>query len=292
MTDHFPNPPDDDEHLVLVLNDMLERRTGDVQAKPDLARVRADAQRPPVAAGRPLDVQNESRRGPYLIAVAAALLVVIVGGASALGSRSNSIEGGPASDATDDDGSAPESSTGGPDTSAVDTTVPSTSTEPPFTGSTIVQSTTTTAMAESDGNPQVSMPPNQAEPGLLFDYGDIVRIERIGDVDWIWFDRTGFTEEQLQGTDLRSEPRYELATDWHGGVNTNPALRTYPLAPGAQVLQIDPETIEAACAGAPFPGTEFIESDVATMLAIDSRRVSLTFDDDYRVVLVRDQMGC
>jgi len=149
--------------------------------------------------------------------------------------------------------------------------------------------TTTTTTVASSATTQLEPLTNQAEPGLRFDYGDIVRFERVDGVDWIWFDRYTFGDSQ--GVELVEEPRWEMATDWHGGGNVNPLVRTYPLAPGATTLEIDPTDFELACGDLTLPW-EFIDSDVLTLLEGGAAIVSLTFDAQNRVVLIRDQRTC
>lgn len=130
---------------------------------------------------------------------------------------------------------------------------------------------------------------NEAEPDLRFDYGEIVRFERVDGVDWIWFDR--YTFGDLQGPELSEEPRWEMATDWHGGGNANPRLRTYPLAPEARILELDPDDYEAGCADLGLTW-DFIDSSVSSLLENDFGLVSLSFDTDNSVVLIRDQRVC
>ncbi len=302
MTEHIPGQedPSDDPELVSALTAMLERRVDGVEAQPDLAAVRADGRSTSSSGqpdghsdGRPLD----SRRRVYQVALIAAVLLIIGGGMIALGSRSADTDLGPAAEPTADtdpvlqaelvpdpepeaDAEAP------PDAEAVPNDEPTDGEEAPDEQPSDEQESPSTA-DEGDG-PMI----NQAEPDLRFDFGDIVRIEQVDGVDWIWFDRSGFGEDQIQGPEHQSEPRYELATDWHGGINVNPKLRTYPLAPEVQVLQIDPEALKRSCAFEEFSGPTFIESDVPTMLAAGADRVSLSFDEQVRVILVRDQMNC
>lgn len=133
-------------------------------------------------------------------------------------------------------------------------------------------------------------PTNEAESNLQFDYGKIDRFQTINGVDWIWFDRWSFGSDQLAGPELQSEPRWELASDWHGGGNVNPRLRAYPLAPDADVLVIDAGVYDAVCGGDNVTG-QFNASDLASLVALDGL-TSLTFDDNQHIVLVRDQRGC
>ncbi len=129
---------------------------------------------------------------------------------------------------------------------------------------------------------------NQAESGLRFDYGEIERVETVGDVTWIWFDRWTFAT--LQGTELTEEPRWEMATDWHGGGNVNPRQRRYPLASEATVLEIDPVDFVEACGDLDLPWA-FVQTDIET-LAGHASLASLTFNADGEVTLARDQRGC
>ncbi|MGH1492124.1 MAG: hypothetical protein ACRBK7_22495 [Acidimicrobiales bacterium] len=179
-------------------------------------------------------------------------------------------------------------------------TVKATSTETtaaPITSdeTTAAETTTTEAPPETSA---VTEPPttattqasmiNQAEPELRFDYGEIDRFERVDGVDWIWFDRHGFGDQQ--GVELQVEPRYEMATDWHGGGNVNPKLRSYPLASNVNILELDPGDFVAGCADLSLDW-DFIESDLASIKALDSL-VSLTFNENNQVTLIRDQRAC
>ncbi len=140
---------------------------------------------------------------------------------------------------------------------------------------------------------------NQAEDELRFDYGMIERVEIVAGVTWIWFDRwtfgagldaNGNTIIQ-QGVELTEEPRWELASDWHGRGNANPRLRRYPLASDASVLELDPDDIVEVCGGNFTHPYEFVETDAAT-LARHNGLSSLTFNTDGAVTLVRDQRAC
>ncbi len=147
---------------------------------------------------------------------------------------------------------------------------------------------------------------NQAEEGLRYDYGEIERVEVVGGVTWVWFDRWtfgiglddagGYTT--LQGVQHVVEPRWELATDWHGGGNMNPRQRRYPLSPSVSVLEIFPGAFDAVCGGE-TDTAGFLESDAATFFESDIATVaghrrlsSLTFNPDGEATLVRDQGNC
>ncbi len=156
------------------------------------------------------------------------------------------------------------------------------------TTATTTETTVTTTTTLADG------PVNQAESGLKYDYGLIVSYEIVDGDTWISFDRGAFGINQLQGTALDFEPRYEMATDFHGGLNQNPRLRTYRLANDFQVLELDPDTFEAGCSADPVD-VNYVESDLDLLLATayeDGSLVSLTFDSQVEVVLIRDQRGC
>ena len=171
-------------------------------------------------------------------------------------------------------------------TSTTEVSTTQTSTTEPSTSATPTTEPSTSAAASGERD----TPVNQAEQGLRFDYGGVVGFERVDGVDWIWFDRYSFADSQ--GTELSEEPRWEMATDWHGGANVNPRLRSYPLAPDARILEIDPGDYEAACADLDLPW-EFIDSDVVALLENGTGSLaSLTFNDELQVVLIRDQRGC
>ncbi len=200
--------------------------------------------------------------------------------------------------AVDNDDSSTVSASEPTTSTTSSTTTSSTPTSSPATNSSTTSSTavTSTETTPTSGVSTTSttsgdeQPVNQAEAGLRFDYGGIVRYERVDGVAWIWFDR--YTFGDLQGVELTEEPRWEMATDWHGGDNVNPRLRSYPLAPGARTLEIDPADFEAACADLNLPW-DFIESDVPALLTNGTAPLaSLSFDADHRVVLIRDQRGC
>ncbi|MEM8924961.1 MAG: hypothetical protein AAGD35_15760, partial [Actinomycetota bacterium] len=126
-----------------------------------------------------------------------------------------------------DNNSSNPAETGGDDESAASTTTPTTEapeTTDETTATTGADDTETTAEAGATG------PVNEAEDGIRFDYGVVERIEEVDGTVWIWFDRSGFGPDQLSGLDHQVEPRYELASDFHGGENVNPRLRTFPLA--------------------------------------------------------------
>lgn len=127
--------------------------------------------------------------------------------------------------------------------------------------------TSTTTAAEPSSTTQTGREPliNQVEPDLRFDYGEIIRYERVDGVDWVWFDHYSFGKRQ--GSELESEPRWEMATDWHGGSSLNARLRTYPLASEARTLEVDIGL--AACDDLNLTW-DFIDSDISTLLANDS----------------------
>lgn len=226
------------------------------------------------------------RAGWHFAVVPAAVIVMLM---VAMGCTSGEAPG--MAEPADDQASVPgfdEASTVGEVAAPVDQAT----SEPPSTVTDVDDTSTTTAIAtEASSATETGRGPmiNQAEPELRFDYGEIVRYERVQGVGWIWFDRHSFGE--LQGPELGEEPRWEMATDWHGGGNVNPSLRAYPLAPEARTLEIDPADFKVACADLSLPW-DFVDSDVPTLLAHDWHLASLTFDEDHRVVLIRDQRGC
>ncbi|MEM8924080.1 MAG: hypothetical protein AAGD35_11315, partial [Actinomycetota bacterium] len=191
-----------------------------------------------------------------------------------------------------DNSSSNPAETGGDDESAASTTTPTTEapeTTDEATATTAADDTETTAEAGAAG------PVNEAEDGIRFDYGIVERIEDVDGTVWIWFDRSGFGPDQLSGLDHQVEPRYELASDFHGGENVNPRLRTFPLADGAAILLLNPVIAEAVCAGDQTDAEEPFEAfTAATVLAEgwQERTVSLTFNDSGEVTIVRDQTGC
>ncbi len=274
-----------DADLIPALTAMLERRADSAQSQPNLDAVRAEALHGSSVESGSVQAGG-ARRRPYQIALAAAALLIVGGGIIAISSRSNVTEVGPA------DAPTVDTAVGTTDDTTVDEQATTETTTPSVEETTSVPTNQTDSSVDTSVASVDSSPVNEAEQGLRFDFGDIVRVEEVDGVEWIWFDRSGFGEEQLQGLELTSEPRYELATDWHGGQNLNPRLRSYPLAPNAEVIQIDPQIIEQACGPDGVSGPVFIDSDVATMLAANANLVSLTFDGQRRVTLVRDQMGC
>lgn len=224
----------------------------------------------------PIDFDRSTNRTWFLVA-AASIVVVLAIGAVLLARNGQSTTTGVAEPAppadTADDESTPTTADAPPSTQPPpeDTDLPST---PP----------------SSIG----SEPINQAEPNLQYDYGFVESFETINGQVWISFDRSGFGEDQLSGPDLDFEPRYELATDFHGGLNVNPTLRTYPLAANASVLLLNPSTFEQTCAGEESE-VPYLESDLVTLVSYaysDGALVSLTFDERQEVSLVRDQRGC
>ena len=187
-------------------------------------------------------------------------------------------------------GQAESSAADAPDDTAATTTPTTTTTattgvpEPEPSTSSSEGSTTTESTAESGPDAMI----NQAESDLRFDYGQIMRAETVDGTNWIWFDRWSFADQA--GPELDEEPRYEMATDWHGGANVNPKLRAYPLAPNVQVLELDPDDYVAGCEDLSL-SWDFIDSDVQTLIDLEAL-VSLSFDANNAVLLVRDQRTC
>lgn len=205
-----------------------------------------------------------------------------------LASCSSSDPDGSAATATSTTSTTSATSAGSSTTTAVTDTVPAT------TGTTdgaVDQGSTTTGTSTSttgDGVGETG-PVNEAEAGLRFDIGVVTETGSTGGTRWIRFDRYQFFD--LQGSELAEEPRYELATDACCR-NDNPALRTYVLAEEAEVLRIDPTAFEAVCGGAFDHPWDFQAAELDPLLADGGVFASLTFDDDRRVVRIREQTGC
>ncbi len=145
--------------------------------------------------------------------------------------------------------------------------------------------------AEEPEPPATSLVPalsNSAEPGLNFDFGEILAVTDQDGVSWITFDRHRFGE--LAGLELTAEPRYELATDFHGGGTLSADPRTYPVASDASILIIEDEVFDLAC-GSEELLEVFVASSLDDIAAVDAV-VSLTFNEAGQVVGIRDQRGC
>ena len=152
--------------------------------------------------------------------------------------------------------------------------------------------TTTTAVAnDGDSNDGSS---NDAEPNLRFDVGAVV--------DWslnddgsasIQFDRFQRYPNGENGVDFDEEPGGLSASDVVY-INENPRLRTYIVAPAAEALIADAAWFRDTCAGQQTGAPTFNSVSVAEFLGqfAGSGTVSLTFDSDRRVVLLRDQRNC
>lgn len=213
------------------------------------------------------DNSRSTQRNLFL-AAAAVLVVALIGAGLVLRSAGDDDTTGVASDDTSEQ---------------VDDTAASTATTRATTG----DSADTTA---GDDGPDLV---NEAEDGLRYDYGIVERMEEVDGTVWIWFDRAGFGEEQLAGLDHQVEPRYELASDWHGGENTNSRLRTFPLADDADILLLNPVAIEEVCAGG--QAEEPFEAFTPGAVLADGWQeltVSLTFNDSGEVTAIRDQTSC
>jgi len=163
---------------------------------------------------------------------------------------------------------------------------------------TAIESTTSTTTGDDDTFTTVEADSpelvNEAEGDIRFDYGIIERMEEIDGTVWIWFDRVGFGPDQVTGPDHQAEPRYELASDWHGGENVNPRLRTFPLANDAEVLLLNPAVIEVVCGGGRTDEESYDVFVPQNVIAegFESLAASLTFNDSGEVSLVRDQTNC
>lgn len=184
-------------------------------------------------------------------------------------------------------------------TSATTTTTESTTTtaeSSSTTSATTTESSSTTGESQGEDETLRSGPASEAEPGLRFDYGAVTGFETVDARTWISFDRWSFGIDKQQGVQLLEEPRYELATDWHGGMNDNDRIRMYPLGPDVSILLLTQEAFDVACGAVEGPVPDFVEADLNELLASagDSRGaiVSLTFAPNGDVILIRDQRGC
>lgn len=227
------------------------------------------------------------------VAAAAVLLVAVVGVGLLLASSGDDDSSGVASDDTseptiDTDGTTETSDSTTATTAGDDSTTSATTDSQETTAS-----TTATTVDETTATTEPGLV-NEAEAGLRFDFGIVERMEEVDGTVWIWFDRVSFTEEQLAGLDHQVEPRYELASDFHGGENVSTRLRTFPLADDATILLLDPAIAEAVCAGEESNTDPFEAFTVSPGLAEGWQplTVSLTFDEGGEVTTVRDQTGC
>jgi hypothetical protein len=144
-------------------------------------------------------------------------------------------------------------------------------------------STTTSSPAE----PSVT---SDAEPGLRYDIGEITIIEETEAGTVISFDRYQ-SWDGSSGPDFNEEPTYAGSTDvqW---LNQNPLIRTYPVDGDVMIFALNPDWVAEYCAGAESELDQYGPSGVVELAEMVSIPVSLTFDVEGTVVVVRDQQPC
>ncbi len=185
----------------------------------------------------------------------------------------------------------------------VPTTEPVSTSTPAAAPTTVVATTTssTTTASTSEESTTTEQDPgavNDAEDGLRFDVGHITSIEDVDGVTFIQFDRyQGYDDNSvlISGVELQEEYIIGAITDWPF-INENPKLRSYPVAPSAQVLITSQDWLvgqdefcggDSSQIGVPI---EFVPTVLETGLS--GVVASLVFDNLGWVTSVRFMLTC
>ncbi len=178
-------------------------------------------------------------------------------------------------------------------------TVPS-ETSPPTTAA-VTTAPATTAASTTEQQTTTEKDPgtvNDAEDGLRFDVGHITSIEDIDGVTFIKFDRyQGYdnNSDLVSGVELQEEYIIGAITDWPF-INENPKLRSYPVAPSAQVLITSQDWLagqDEFCGGDSSQiGVPIVFVPTVLETGLSGSVASLVFDNLGWVTSVRFMLAC
>jgi hypothetical protein len=185
-----------------------------------------------------------------------------------------------------------EGGTAAPGPSAVVTAVPTaaaTSTTAAAGTTTTAATSTTTTVVDTDGD----------WDGARFDVGMVSGLTKVGVLDAVSFDRWTYDApdgRRLDATTLDAEP---LVAWWRVSpfLNVQVRNRTFALAPGVEVLVLDPAGRAAACADPPPAAPPAPTWTAATTAALtDAANVGamamLTYSGAGQVTRIRLTRGC
>jgi hypothetical protein len=125
---------------------------------------------------------------------------------------------------------------------------------------------------------------------LRYDIGEITIIEETQAGTIVNFDRYQ-SWDGSSGPDFTEEPTYAGSTDvqW---LNKNPLIRTYPVDREVMIFALNPDWVTEYCDGAESELDQYGPSGVVELADLVSVPVSLTFDLEGSIVVVRDQQPC